>query len=553
MASFSWPTLSGGGVTVYTNLAAFPGTSFTGDLGVAADTGIVYEWRGASWVAIASPGGSVFSIGTFDSGTPSANGAHIDSNALIMQSASGSNPGLVNTTGQTFAGNKNFSGTIGAFNLSGTNSGDVTLGTASGLSLIGQALSLGLASSGVTGALSGTDWNTFNGKQSALTIGNLADSGTDGISVTGGTGAIIGSGASLSQHVADSTHNGYLSSTDWSTFNGKQASGNYITALTGDITASGPGSSAATLATVNSNVGSFTNANITVNAKGLITAAANGSSAGTVTSVTFTGDGTVLSSTPSSAVTTTGTLTASIKNQNANTFLAGPTSGGAAAPTFRSFSTSDFAAPTFQIFSSGSGTYTLPSSPRSPLYIHVRIVGGGGGGQGSGTSGSGNGGTGGNTTFGTSLLTSNGGVGGGVGSVGGIGGTASVSAPAVGIALQGGSGAGGGNTLAAQQVSGGMGGVSPFGGAGQGVQSSFSGGSAITNSGSGGGGGLAPVSGTFGAGGGAAGYVDAFISSPSSTYSYAVGAAGSAGTLGIGGGAGGAGGSGLIVVEEYYQ
>lgn len=50
-----------------------------------------------------------------------------------------------------------------------------------------------------------------------------------------------------------------------------------ITALTGDVTASGTGSVPATLATVNSNVGSFTNANITVNGKGLITAASNGS------------------------------------------------------------------------------------------------------------------------------------------------------------------------------------------------------------------------------------------------------------------------------------
>ena len=44
----------------------------------------------------------------------------------------------------------------------------VTLGTANGLSLSIQQLSLGLASAGVTGALSGTDWSTFNSKQQAL-------------------------------------------------------------------------------------------------------------------------------------------------------------------------------------------------------------------------------------------------------------------------------------------------------------------------------------------------------------------------------------------------
>lgn len=86
------------------------------------------------------------------------------------------------------------------------------------------------------------------------------------------------SGQVLNLQPADATHPGALSTADWNTFNNKQPAGNYITALTGDVTASGPGSSAATLATVNSNVGSFTNANITVNAKGLITAAANGAS-----------------------------------------------------------------------------------------------------------------------------------------------------------------------------------------------------------------------------------------------------------------------------------
>jgi hypothetical protein len=48
---------------------------------------------------------------------------------------------------------------------------------------------------------------------------------------------------------AGASTNGYLSSTDWNTFNGKQAAGNYITALTGEATASGPGSATVTLST----------------------------------------------------------------------------------------------------------------------------------------------------------------------------------------------------------------------------------------------------------------------------------------------------------------
>ena len=60
--------------------------------------------------------------------------------------------------------------------------------------------------------------------------------------------------------------------------NGKQATGNYITALTGDVSASGPGSATATLA--NSGVTAGTYSLVTVDAKGRVTA---GSNAGSVT------------------------------------------------------------------------------------------------------------------------------------------------------------------------------------------------------------------------------------------------------------------------------
>lgn len=84
-----------------------------------------------------------------------------------------------------------------------------------------HVFNLPTASASNRGALSSTDWSTFNSKQSALTIGNLTDVGTDGILITGGTGSVIGSGTSFAQHVADATHNGYLASADWNTFNSK--------------------------------------------------------------------------------------------------------------------------------------------------------------------------------------------------------------------------------------------------------------------------------------------------------------------------------------------
>lgn len=53
----------------------------------------------------------------------------------------------------------------------------ITLGTANGLSLSTQALSLGLSSSSTNGALSSTDWSTFNGKQNAITLTTTGTSG----------------------------------------------------------------------------------------------------------------------------------------------------------------------------------------------------------------------------------------------------------------------------------------------------------------------------------------------------------------------------------------
>ena len=80
------------------------------------------------------------------------------------------------------------------------------------------------ASSTLTGLLTNTDWSTFNKKQNALTLGNLTETTSSVLTITGGTSSIIGSGLTITVKQASASQAGYLSSTDWSTFNSKQNS-----------------------------------------------------------------------------------------------------------------------------------------------------------------------------------------------------------------------------------------------------------------------------------------------------------------------------------------
>lgn len=176
-----------------------------------------------------------------------------------IQNSTGGSAIAVPSVGATFASdsntltftNKTMSGASNTFSnipvgaigngsvLSGTNTGDVTIAAfgstpnAFGLSLSGQALNIQPADATHPGGISISDWNTFNNKlSSALTQNHI----------------FVGNASNVATDVA----------------------------MSGDATIVASG--ALTLATVNGNVGSFTSANITVNAKGLITAASSGAS-----------------------------------------------------------------------------------------------------------------------------------------------------------------------------------------------------------------------------------------------------------------------------------
>lgn len=202
---------------------------------------------------------------------------------------------------------------------------------------------------------------------------------------------------------------------------------------------------------------------------------------------------------------------------------------------------------------SGTGDATISFySVRKPLLIKVRGIAGGGGGGGSGTvSSGGTGGNGNDTTFGTSLFSASGGIGAAYFTAG-AGGSASISSPATGISLVGGSGMiFGGNP--------GAGGECGFGGAGSGgILGVGQGVDAASSTGAGGGGGGYTQGATNGGGGGGAGGLfEGFLNiSNTFSWSYSVGSGGLGGVAGSGGGnaqPGGAGGSGFIDILEIYQ
>lgn len=306
-------------------------TGVTGSFPIASSGGATpnLTWTGiASSSPIAAGGAVLYATGVNTFASAATTTASCTGNATCTAfTVIGSTPVTINVAAgnaasSTLLGDTNtFSGTdvfsnplkIASLNgLIGGNNGNTYAVSTSSLnaSITGNAATV-TTNANLSGVITSSGNTTSFGSQSAGVLGNpatgntgvLATSTLYGVSTPGfdlvytATGLAFVATSTYSAPLVFANNNvtcssassgvtGCLTGTDWNTFNNKQPAGNYITALTGDVTASGPGSVAATLATVNSNVGSFTNASITVNGKGLVTAASSG--AAPVTSVTAT-------------------------------------------------------------------------------------------------------------------------------------------------------------------------------------------------------------------------------------------------------------------------
>ncbi|MFA5973736.1 MAG: hypothetical protein WC780_15400 [Lentimicrobiaceae bacterium] len=188
-----------------------------------------YYYTGSAWIMITSGSASSYLLlagGTLTGKLNTVASSATTAGLTLPHGAAPTTPvngDLWSTTTGVFA--RINGGTVGPFGI-GTGNGTVTSITATA-PLTGGAItttgSIGIpvATGSADGYLSSGNWTTFNNKEPAVTKGNLTEATSFVLTITGGTGSVIGTGAAIQVKQSNTIQAGYLSSADWNTFNNK--------------------------------------------------------------------------------------------------------------------------------------------------------------------------------------------------------------------------------------------------------------------------------------------------------------------------------------------
>ncbi len=367
MSSFfaDYPVRGGGGVPIYPTTASFPATATTGSLAVDASTGNLYEFNGTMWVLIAGPAFTTYANTSLSNLTPTAINLDLVPDAADVTSLGSSTFPWLNlyinniyasptsSTGQIFDSSANLSidwQNHRLYDSSGTirvnwNNGQVK--TPSGVTVLQwDAQLLSTASGG-----NSIDWNA------RLLYGN----GNRSLDYA-------------NDYLIDQNN---ITSVDWNNRLLYDATGNQqLFWSTSGLQVGLNGTTPGMLAIDNGNIGGASviiqntsttspynfNLPATPGTTGQVLISGGGGSSpmtwttltGTVSSVGFSDNSTTpIYTIGGSPVTSSGTITQTLNTQATNSVFAGPSSGGAAQPTFRALVASDIP--------SLSGTYVTQS------------------------------------------------------------------------------------------------------------------------------------------------------------------------------------------------
>ena len=205
--------------TGVTSLIAGTGISVSSATGAVTvtNTGISTFSAGSTGFTPSSPtGGAITLAGTLNVTNGGTGQTTYTNGQLLIGNTS---TGLLTKATLTAGANITITNGPGTITIAATSSGGTVTsvtGTAPVVSSGGTtpAISMAAANTTTNGYLTSTDWNTFNGKQAAGTY----------VTSVGATSPVTSSGGTtptIAMPAATTSVSGYLTSTDWNTFNGK--------------------------------------------------------------------------------------------------------------------------------------------------------------------------------------------------------------------------------------------------------------------------------------------------------------------------------------------